>query len=407
VIRTHFVPCHLPRALADRLNAESGRVYSRVLVNHYRVYRRNRHWLSVWDAMKLDDLAGKDDPRLLHAHSSDAAQQAFYKACKTAKANRRARARYPTRRPKYRTTMWKNTGIRRRDNSLLLSLARGQEPIRVRLPALFPSGQVVETRLVYDKVGRRYEWHLVVNDGREPPVAPGVNVAALDLGEVHPAAATDGQESVVFSARELRSVKQYGHKRWAKLQRLQSNKVKGSRQWKKLQRRKTRFAAQQKRRIRDITHKVSRAVVDWAVQRKVGTLAIGDVRDVADGKRLSTKSQQKVGSWSHGIMRQYVNYEAESEGITTQLVGEAYSSQTCPVCGQRHKPTGRVYRCPACGFVGHRDGQVGAVNLLSRHVCGEVGKLKPPGIQKYRHPVQRGKRSRLDTAQVAWGGQSA
>lgn len=409
MIHTQVVRCHLSRDLADRLNAESGRIYARVLVNHYRIYRHTGHWLSVGAASKLDDLAGKDEPRLLHAHSLAAAQQAFYKACKTAKANRNrgagARARYPTRRPKYRTTIWKNTGVRRVEGSLLLSLARGHEPIQVSLPDSFAFAEVsvVEVRLVYDRIGRRYEWHLVVDDGREPSAAPGSNVAALDLGEVHPVAATDGRESVVFTTRELRAVKQYGHKRRSELAALQSNKTKGSRQWHKLQRRKVRFAAQQKRRLRDIEHKVSREVVRWAVERGVGTLAIGDVRDVADGRRLSSRSQQKLGGWSHGRLRQYIEHKAEAKGIATKLVEEAYSSQTCPVCGLRHKPTGRLYRCPACGFVGHRDGQVGAVNLLSRHLYGEVGRLKPPEIQKYRHPVLRGKRSRPDTAHVAWG----
>lgn len=414
MIRTHFVPCHLSRALADRLNEKSGRIYARVLVNHYRVYRRTGHWLSVRDATKLDDLAGKDEPRLLHAHSLDAAQQAFYKACKTTRANRGAGARYPTRRPKYRTTIWKNTGVRRRDGGLLLSLARSQEPICVNLPSSFPSGQVVEARLVYDRVGHRYEWHFVVDDGCGPPAAPGTNVAALDLGEVHPVAATDGLEAVVFSARALRSVKQYGHKRRAELAALQSQKVKGSRAWKRLQRRKTRFAGQQARRLRDIEHKVSRAVVEWAVERKVGTLAIGDVRDVADGKRLNTKSQQKIGGWSHGRLRQYITYKAEAEGIGVELEDEAYSSQTCPTCGKRYKPTGRVYYCPACGFVSHRDA-VGSANLLSRHLHGEVGHIKPPSTIKYRQPFSRahhqetewafasreGKRSRLDTADMA------
>jgi len=83
-----------------------------------------------------------------------------------------------------------------------------------------------------------------MEDGREPPVAPGGNMAGIDLGEIQPAAVSDGQETVLFSARELRSVKQYGHKRRAELQRLQASKKKGSRTWKKLQHRKGRFAAQ-------------------------------------------------------------------------------------------------------------------------------------------------------------------
>ncbi|MEW6568229.1 MAG: transposase [Chloroflexota bacterium] len=414
MIRTHLLPCQLPREQADRLNAESGRIYARVLINHYRVYRRTGHWLSVWDATKLDNLAIRDEPRLLHAHSLDAAQQAFYKACSTARANRGQGARYPARRPKYRTTIWKNTGVRRTPGGLWLSLARGQAPIRVNLPGSFPDGRIVEARLVYDRVGRRYEWHLVVDDEREPPAPSGTNVAALDLGEVHPVAAADGQESVVFSCRELRAVKQWGHKRRAELQRMQSSKTRGSRAWRKLQRRKVRFSAQQERRRRDIEHKVSRAVVNWALERKVGTLAIGDVRDVGSGKRMASKNQQKVSSWAHGNMRRYVGYKAASEGIAVELVEEHYSSQTCPACGPRHKPMGRVFRCSACGFVGHRDGQVGAVNLLSRRVCGDVGKLRPPGTFKYRHPVLRGKRSRPDTGQrdgqcpaVAWEGRHA
>jgi len=137
--------------------------------------------------------------------------------------------------------------------------------------------------------------------------------------------------------------------------------------------------------------------VDWAVDRKVGTLAIGDVRDVADGKRLHTKEQQKVSSWSHGKMRQYIEYEAAENGIATPLQNEACTSQTCPVCAHRHKPSGRVYRCPACGFCGPRDG-VGAANIRSKQMNGEVGHSGLGSI-KYRHPVGRlafgtGKRSR-------------
>jgi hypothetical protein len=54
------------------------------------------------------------------------------------------------------------------------------------------------------------------------------------------------------------------------------------------------------RRIRDIEHKISRAVVRFAVEQKASTLAVGDVRDVADGKRLHRLSQQKLSSWRTG-----------------------------------------------------------------------------------------------------------
>jgi len=50
MIRTHIMPCHLPRVAADALNRASGQVYTRTLVTHYRVYRKKgnkrRQWLS-------------------------------------------------------------------------------------------------------------------------------------------------------------------------------------------------------------------------------------------------------------------------------------------------------------------------------------------------------------------------
>jgi transposase len=129
-------------------------------------------------------------------------------------------------------------------------------------------------RLVWEKASRRYNWHLVVDNGKPAAEPNGSGVMAGDQGEIHPIALTDGVETVVVSARALRSVRQYTNRRLAELQRLQAAKVKRSHKWQKLQRRKNRFLAQQKRRTRDIEHKVSRATVDVAVACKVGTLEL-------------------------------------------------------------------------------------------------------------------------------------
>ncbi|GIV95452.1 MAG: transposase [Herpetosiphonaceae bacterium] len=420
MIRTHMLPCHLPKHEADALNRESGRLYTKTLVTHYRVYRKKgnkrRHWLSPRAAEKLGDVLMRDDPPLLHAHSKDAAQQGFYKAITTARANRHLGAKFPYRRKRWRTTIWKETGIRveatETGTLLLLARARGLAPIRVRLPTaitMLPCWRVREVRLVWDRAARHYTWHVVVEDGQRPAPPPGTAVVAVDLGEVHPAACTDGTETVIISARRVRATQQYTAKRLAELRRQQARKTTGSRRHCRLQRRKNRFLAQQRRRVRDLEHKVSRAVVAWAVERRAGTLALGDVRTVADGKRLNRNSQQKVSTWSHGRQRQYITYKAEAAGIRVVLVDEAYSSQTCPNpdCKHRYKPQGRVYRCPACGLRAHRDA-VGAANLLSRFLYGAVGQIRPPPQTKYRRPAvimhgKRSMRSPLDTGHVARG----
>jgi putative transposase len=308
MLRTIQFACTLPKAEAGALNAESGRAYSNMLVRHYRLYRKQGVWLAPKAGERLEDALG--GPTSLHAHSRDAAQQGFYKACKTARACRHQglEVKYPHRRKRFRTTIWKRTGISRAAGTLVLALARGLAPVQVALPShlLAAASVVLEARLVWDRAARHYSWHLVVEDGCAPLPAPGTGTAAVDLGEIHPAALTDGTETCIITCRALRANAQYTAKRLSEIRAKQARKQPGSRAFRRLQRRKNRFLAKQKRRARDMEHKVSRAVVTWAKERHIGTLVIGDVRDVADGKRLNTKSQQKIGLWSHGRQRAYI-----------------------------------------------------------------------------------------------------
>ena len=88
---------------------------------------------------------------------------------------------------------------------------------------------------------------------------------------------------------------------------------------------------------------------------------------------------------SSGIVRHMLTHKAERLGMQVVLVSERYTTQTCPHCGQRYKPKGRVYRCRWCGFVFHRDG-VGAINLRRKYTaCGPVvGVMASPIGVRYR-----------------------
>jgi putative transposase len=251
MIRTRSLPCELPKAEADALNRESGRVYTETLVWHWRVCRRKDIWLRPGAAERLGDFLSDTT---LHAHSRDAAQQGFYKACKTAKACREAGldVRYPHKRKFYRSTIWKNSGIRVRDAKVLLSRARGLEPIAF---AWSGTETILEVRLVYDLKQRRYYWHLVLEDGQEAAAATGDRTAAIDLGEIHPVAITDGEEVCIVSCRELRSIAQQTNKKLAQIQQKQARCQRGSRHSRRLHRAKRKLLARQKRRRRDLEHK--------------------------------------------------------------------------------------------------------------------------------------------------------
>src|SRR2546425_7162523 len=206
MIRTHILPCRLPRAVADALNQASGAIYTQVLVSHWRVVRHKRHWLSEQAGTRWNDSRLPVKP--LHAHSIDAAQQGFYKACATTRAVRKAGcpdARFPHWRKRFRTTIWKQTAIKKHGAILTLSTGKGNRAITLTLPPHLEGVlRVLEVRLVYDKKARRYTWHVVVENGREPKTAPGTNVVSVDLGEVHPAVIGDTAEATFITCRARR-----------------------------------------------------------------------------------------------------------------------------------------------------------------------------------------------------------
>ena len=154
MIVTHIYRAKIPDQNADALNQESGRIYTQVMVEHWRVYRQTGHWLSQQCAERYNDYLGGET--FLHTHSRDVAQQGFYKACKVVRAQRKIGLdiRYPWRCKQYRITIWKNTGIRRRGDWLRLALAKGYDPVMVRIPKHLrhlPGEYFKEMCLVYSK----------------------------------------------------------------------------------------------------------------------------------------------------------------------------------------------------------------------------------------------------------------
>lgn len=389
MIRTSIIPCKLNREHADALNLASGRIYSGIVSRHWRLLAQKNLWLSEKSLTKLSDmrLANKNIP--MHAHTIDAAQQGFFKACQTTRGLRKAGvtdARFPYQPKRYRTTVWKNTGIKFKNGRLELSTGRGNPQISIDLPDSMRSAlRFIEVRLVYDKKANRYNWHIVVENGIKPKVASGTNTVSVDPGEIHPAVIGDEYSATVITCRERRSIQRGHAKNLASFSKKLSRKKKGSIRYKKLLRAKSRCKGKYDRVLRDMEHKISHAIVDEAVKRNASTIVYGDVRDIADGINMGAAHNQRISQWDHGKVRAYTEYKAEAEGIGVELQDESCTSRTCPNCGSRHKPRGRVYKCPTCKFQSPRD-VVGQVNILSAYKFGEPGEIPAPTIVKYREP---------------------
>jgi putative transposase len=98
-------------------------------------------------------------------------------------------------------------------------------------------------------------------------------------------------------------------------------------------------------------------------------------------KRRKTVNE-KLSQWQFGQLLKYLGYKLQAKGITLEKVNEAYSSQTCPVCTRRKKPSGRVYQCK-CGYEQHRDIH-GASNILTKELYGVFQPMKIKSVEYLR-----------------------
>jgi len=133
--------------------------------------------------------------------------------------------------------------------------------------------------------------------------------------------------------------------------------------------------------IKNQTDKQTTALVSTLHERGVQTVVIGDVRDLRKRVDYGPAANQRIHQMVTGKVRCLITYKAEWLGMRVVLQDEAYTSQECPQCGSRHKPQGRMYACPACGFRFHRDG-VGSINIRRKYLgLGPVvGRWRPPRV---------------------------
>ena len=120
-------------------------------------------------------------------------------------------------------------------------------------------------------------------------------------------------------------------------------------------------------------------------KRKIKTIVIGDIKHIRQSINYGKKANQKLHQWAFSKIQNMITYKAKAVGISIDIEDEAYTSQTCPSCGHRKKPSRRTYRCGQCEWRGHRD-VVGASNILTEYqgflftpVVGAV--VSPVGIR--------------------------
>lgn len=330
---------------------EAANVWNWLVEAHANI--RSTH--SAWPSKSNWQKQAKGNFPDLHSQSVQQTIADFCEAVTTTTALRKGQssASYPFRKPKYRCVIFTNQDAKIKDN--ILTLPCGQSgKLRIRIPdTITITGQLMEVRLHYGKI----ELVCKVPDTIHEP-GP---VIGIDLGVNTLIAATDGSTAVLVSGRAVKSLVRLRNKRLGEISSKQWRQTKCSRRHKKLQRRKYRTLDKHHRQIRDLCHKATRKIADVFPHAKA---YVGKPFNDAAQRQRRVQAQQ-VSQACNAILIAMLGYKLAE----ANQVDEAYSSQTCPVCGKRKKCR-RIYRCK-CGFVAPRD-VVGATNILAIGIDGSM-----------------------------------
>jgi IS605 OrfB family transposase len=302
------------------------------------------------------------------------------------------RARFPRRRRALVPLRWYRGTFTLVSRRLQIPTARGRSALWVRLDRdlPYPPEQVRSVTLLYD-AGRL--WVDVTAEvpvttypaGQEPDPA---RVAGVDLGIIHPyaVAGPDG-EALLVSGRAIRAehrmhLADSKNRRKAAARRAPKPGQKGSRRWRHYRRRQRLVEARHRRRVWQAQHEAATAVISWALDRRIGLLAVGDPRGVLN-LPAGRRHNQRTRDWRIGHLIAVLKDKAEVAGISLSLVDERGTSSTCPACHSRiPKPAGRVLACPACQFTGHRD--LSAAASIAARAGGGTTSAIPAGVTHRR-----------------------
>jgi IS605 OrfB family transposase len=271
---------------------------------------------------------------------------------------------------------------------LTVPTARGAPPLDLRLTRHVPYQECSVRSVTLVNAGPK----LFVDVTAEVPVASyeegaapdPQRVAGVDLGIIHPFALASTTGGLVVSRRAIRAENRLHLAEKKARARSTANRAPkkgqaGSRRWKQYRRRTRKLEERHRRRVSQATHEAARAVVDFAVGSRIGTVVVGDPRGLL--KANSGRRQNlAVANWRPGQAIGALKDKAALAGIVVELVDERGTSSTCPRCRATvAKPKGRRFRCISCGLVAHRD-VVGAANIASRRTRGGES-FDPAGLE--------------------------
>ncbi len=106
----------------------------------------------------------------------------------------------------------------------------------------------------------------------------------------------------------------------------------------------------------DLNHKISRQLINLAVQEQVGTIVMENLKNIRKTAKSLKRADRTLHSWTFYELQQFIEYKAKSVGIKVEYISPKYTSQGCSKCGiiKKSNRKANLYSCK-CGNRIHAD----------------------------------------------------
>lgn len=197
--------------------------------------------------------------------------------------------------------------------------------------------------------------HIIVQKEVEPK-ADCDGILAIDMG-IHNVAVTVNSKTkeARFYGKKLRAIRgHYFHLRRKLPNRKAAKKI----------------GSHEKRIVNHELHKISKVIVQEAVENN-SIIVLGKIKGIRKNHK-GRRFNRKLNSFPYDKLASFIKYKASWQGIPILKVSEAYTSQTCSICGERGFRRNGLFKC-SCGAELNADYN-GAKNIMKR-AFGLVSKV--------------------------------
>ena len=139
-----------------------------------------------------------------------------------------------------------------------------------------------------------------------------------------------------------------------------------------------KYRGRERSRVKEIYYKAAKKIISRALEIGATVIVMEDL-EIHKKDKDSEKLNGRLHRWGHGRFQRILEYEAKLHGLNVVYVDSAYTSRTCPTCGNEMDPSRngrRLMRCRRCGLEGDRD--VVAVKNLTRRYYEKCANAKTP-----------------------------